>query len=161
MELVHKEGSELFDGVEMSMTLSKIMVKHFGEHLGSILRYPPLQKFEIWIHLYSHILEDMRLVSFADFFVLDTHGFAMQKKSEIYQSFENLKVLKTGGVKMEKLVLDLNCIREYDEVAKRKEKISLMYEFGCAGLSYKYFPQDYPYQSKKDMINQAYHHPFE
>jgi hypothetical protein len=161
IECIHKNGLDLFDGVEMSMTLVKILCKHFGNHLLSILRFPPLQKFQIWIHLHSHLLQDMELISFADHIVLDTHSFTEIKKQEVFQSFENLKSLKNSGVNMDKVVLDVNCNRDYDEAIKRKGKISLMYEYGCAGLSYKYFPHDYPYQSKKDMISQAYHHPFE
>ena len=151
----------MFDGVEMSMTLMKVLRKHFGTHLLSLLRFPPLQKFEIWIHLYAYGLNDLEQGSFADYFVLDTHGFVDVKKHELFQSFENLKNLKQTGVNMEKVVLDLNCTRDYDEELIRKGKIELMYEYGCAGLSYKNFPQDYPYESKKDMITLAYHHPFE
>ena len=160
MECVHEHGIQLFDGVEMSMTLMKILRKHFGIHLRSILRFPPLQKFEIWIHLYSYLTTDLDQGSCADYFVTDTHGFLDGKKGEVFQSFEILKEMKQMGVSMEKVVLDLNCVRNYDGLDKRREKIELMYEFGCAGLSYTNFPQDYPTETKNDMITLAYHHPF-
>ena len=89
----------MFDGVEMSMTLMKVLRKHFGTHLLSLLRFPPLQKFEIWIHLYAYGLNDLEQGSFADYFVLDTHGFVDVKKHELFQSFETLKNLKQSLMK--------------------------------------------------------------
>ena len=64
------------------------------------------------------------------------------------------------GMKMGKVILDVDCERSYDDETMRKNKLQLFYDFELAGLSFSHALQDFVPESKKDMINLAYHHPF-
>lgn len=61
---------------------------------------------------------------------------------------------------MGKIVLDMDCERSYDDETMRKNKLQLFYDYELGGISFSNVLQDFVPESKKDMINLAYHHPF-
>jgi hypothetical protein len=169
VQLVFDQGKDLFgrisindfvyfliDGVEMNETLAKITHKYYGVHCNDITHWPPLSNFSIWIRLSS--LDHLKKYSFAEYFVVDSHGY--EPRQDLMRAYTFLKDLSQSGVKMEKVIMDLICDRSYDDLTMRKNKLQLFYDYEMAGLSFSRLVQDFVPESKKDMLNQAYCHPF-
>lgn len=140
----------------MNETLAKITCKYYGIHCKDITHWPPLSKFDIWIRLSS--LEHLKKYSFASHFVVDSHS--SEPRQDLMRTFTFLKDLSHLGVKMDKVILDMNCERSYDDLSMRKNKLQLFYDYELAGLSFFRLVQDFVPESKTDMLSQAYCHPF-
>ena len=140
----------------MNETLAKITHKYYGAHCNDITHWPPLSNFSIWIRLSS--LDHLKKYSFAEYFVVDSHGY--EPRQDLMRAYTFLKDLSQSGMKMEKVIMDLICDRSYDDLTMRKNKLQLFYDYEMAGLSFSRLVQDFVSESKKDMLNQAYCHPF-
>jgi hypothetical protein len=104
VELIHDKGKDLFDGVELPETLAGCCIKYFGPHIDSIMHWPPMNDFDIWIRL--HQVDRIPEYTFASKFVVSSFHHALNKAPDLIQTYNFLMKLKQYGmVKKEKMNL--------------------------------------------------------
>jgi hypothetical protein len=94
------------DGVEMSETLARIVQEFFGPHTDTVVHWPPLSTFEIWVRLKGSSF-DLRKYAFVSYFVVESHGFMDKHNSDLLRVHRTLTQLQQQGLDMKKIVLDI------------------------------------------------------
>lgn len=142
------------------MALALVLKKHFGEHTESILHWPPMNNFEIFVRVEYPLDLDifcdnvMNVKDFVFAFVFNSYDFLDKHSSELEVTENFFSRIQVSGFPLTHFILDVHCEKTKDTEEIRRNKIHLVDHFGLMGFVFSYYFLDYPVT--QDMVSLAY-----
>jgi len=124
----------------LPLALAVVLKKYYGEHTNTILHWPPMTHFQIFVRVDYPLDFDMfceNVMSVKDFLfalVFNSYDFLDKHTSELQVCENFFSRIQVSGFPMSHFLLDVHCEKNRDEEAIRRNKVHLVDHFGLMGF---------------------------